>query len=54
MGPTVVWDNSNIQESYCGVTTPLTFSFAARAYSTVYQTFFAVVGHPRSRAASQP
>lgn len=36
-GPLVVWDNSNIQESYCGVTTPLTFSFASRAYETVYR-----------------
>ncbi len=35
-GHTVVWDNSNIQESYCGVTTPLTFSFANRAYTRVY------------------
>ncbi len=35
-GPAVVWDNSNIQESYCGVTTPLTFSFANRAYTQVY------------------
>ncbi|MBC8110710.1 MAG: hypothetical protein H7Y04_06580 [Verrucomicrobia bacterium] len=33
----IVYDNSNIQESYCGVTTPLTFSFAARAYATVYK-----------------
>ena len=33
----VVFDNSNIQESYCGVTTPLTFSFAQRAYATVYR-----------------
>lgn len=32
----VVWDNSNIQESYCGVTTPLTFSFASWAYETVF------------------
>ncbi|WP_419811375.1 phosphoenolpyruvate synthase [Bacterioplanoides sp.] len=32
-----VWDNSNIQESYCGVTTPLTFSFANKAYKTVYE-----------------
>ncbi|MEE2786227.1 MAG: PEP/pyruvate-binding domain-containing protein [Myxococcota bacterium] len=34
--PLVVFDNSNIQESYCGVTTPLTFSFAQRAYASVY------------------
>ncbi len=32
----VVLDNSNIQESYNGVVTPLTFSFAQRAYATVY------------------
>jgi pyruvate,water dikinase len=33
----IVWDNSNIQESYCGVTTPLTFSFASAAYASVYE-----------------
>ncbi len=33
----IVYDNSNIQESYCGVTSPLTFSFAQRAYATVYR-----------------
>lgn len=32
----VVYDNSNIQESYAGVISPLTFSFAKRAYATVY------------------
>ena len=31
----VLWDNSNIVESYSGVTSPLTFSFAARAYEQV-------------------
>jgi phosphohistidine swiveling domain-containing protein len=42
----VVYDNSNIQESYCGVTTPLTFSFASRAYATVYkQTMKALALH---------
>ncbi len=40
----VVWDNSNIQESYCGVTTPLTFSFASKAYSTVYKQTLRVLG----------
>ncbi len=34
-----VWDNSNIAESYSGVTTPLTFSFALRAYEHVYREF---------------
>ncbi len=36
-GPRVVFNNSNIQESYCGVTTPLTFSFAQAAYASVYE-----------------
>lgn len=36
-GPLTVFDNSNIQESYCGVTTPLTFSFAQGAYASVYE-----------------
>lgn len=40
----LVWDNSNIQESYCGVTTPLTFSFAQRAYTTVYTQTLRVLG----------
>jgi pyruvate,water dikinase len=40
----VVYDNSNIQESYCGVTTPLTFSFATRAYATVYRQTMQTLG----------
>lgn len=40
----VVWDNSNIQESYCGVTTPLTFSFANKAYATVYEQTLRLLG----------
>ncbi|MGD0976894.1 MAG: PEP/pyruvate-binding domain-containing protein [Minisyncoccia bacterium] len=32
-----LWDNSNISESYSGVTMPLTISFARRIYSTVYR-----------------
>ncbi|NEO84022.1 MAG: phosphoenolpyruvate synthase [Spirulina sp. SIO3F2] len=42
-----IWDNSNIAESYSGVTTPLTFSFARRAYTEVYRQFCAVMGIPR-------
>lgn len=34
-----IFDNSNIGESYSGVTTPLTFSFARRAYENVYLQF---------------
>ena len=32
---TTLWDNSNIVESFAGVTSPLTFSFASRAYKEV-------------------
>lgn len=39
-----VWDNSNIVESYSGVTTPLTFSFIRRAYSAVYWQFCETIG----------
>lgn len=34
-----LWDNANIAESYSGITTPLTFSFARRAYAGVYRQF---------------
>jgi rifampicin phosphotransferase len=39
-----VWDNSNIVESYAGVTTPLTFTFIKRAYAAVYWQFCEVIG----------
>jgi len=32
-----IWDNSNIAESYNGITTPLTFSFIRLAYEHVYR-----------------
>ncbi|TGE06644.1 PEP/pyruvate-binding domain-containing protein [Hymenobacter fodinae] len=48
----VVYDNSNIQESYCGVTTPLTFSFAQRAYATVYRQTMRVLGLPPAVVAA--
>ncbi|MDH2914214.1 phosphoenolpyruvate synthase [Kosakonia sp. HypNH10] len=43
---TLICDNANIQESYCGVTTPLTFSFARAAYATVYEQTLQLVGCP--------
>ena len=46
-----LWDNANIVESYAGVTTPLTFSFARRAYASVYRTFCQVLGVPADRVA---
>jgi rifampicin phosphotransferase len=39
-----LWDNSNIAESYGGITTPLTFSFARRAYEAVYRQFCRIMG----------
>jgi pyruvate,water dikinase len=43
-----LWDNSNIVESYGGVTTPLTYSFARRAYEAVYQEFCRILGVPNT------
>ncbi len=44
-----VWDNSNIAESYGGVTTPLTFSFARRIYEAVYREFCRLMSVPEKR-----
>ncbi|MBL8780474.1 MAG: phosphoenolpyruvate synthase [Alphaproteobacteria bacterium] len=49
----VLWDNSNIVESYSGITTPLTFSFAARAYEAVYRELAMVLGVSRTRLDEQ-
>lgn len=43
-----VWDNSNIIESYSGVTTPLTFSFASEIYEHVYRQFCRLMRVPES------
>lgn len=45
-GYSTLWDNSNIVESYSGVTTPLTFSFAIYAYHRVYVQFCEVLMVP--------
>lgn len=47
-GVLTVWDNSNIAESYGGITSPLTFSFARRAYEEVYRQFCRVLRVPAS------
>lgn len=39
-----IYDNSNIAESYAGITTPLTFSFACYVYQEVYQHFSKMMG----------
>jgi phosphohistidine swiveling domain-containing protein len=46
-----LWDNSNITESYAGVTTPLTFSFARYVYEEVYRQFCLIVGVSQERIA---
>lgn len=48
----ILWDNSNIIESYCGVTTPLTFSFVEVAYKQVYIQFCEVMGVPKGTIES--
>ena len=40
----IIWDNSNIIESYPGVTTPLTFSYILTAYKNVYQQLAEIMG----------
>jgi rifampicin phosphotransferase len=42
----VIWDNSNIVESFAGVTTPLTFTHVNRCYSEVYYQFCRLMGVP--------
>ena len=48
-GELIVWDNSNIAESYSGITSPLTYSFAKRAYEHVYREFCRILSVPSSR-----
>jgi phosphohistidine swiveling domain-containing protein len=46
IGTPNLWDNSNIVESYGGLTSPLSFSFALRNYRNVYIQFCEVLGVP--------
>ena len=45
----IIWDNSNITESYAGVTTPFTFSMIQDFYFIVYQQFGRAIGISESR-----
>lgn len=47
-----IFDNSNIVESYPGLVSPLTYSFAQYVYARVYRTFVALVGVPADRIAA--
>jgi rifampicin phosphotransferase len=44
----ILWDNSNIVESFAGVTTPLTFSLTKDAYAVVYKVTSRLVGVPET------
>lgn len=48
-GALTLWDNANIAESYSGVTTPLTFSFARGIYEAVYREFARLMGVSEER-----
>ena len=43
-----IWDNSNIIESYGGITLPLTFTFARNVYHQVYVQFCEILMVPSS------
>ncbi|WP_417807223.1 PEP/pyruvate-binding domain-containing protein [Thioclava sp.] len=43
-----IFDNSNIVESYPGMVSPLTYSFAIDIYSHVYEAFVALLGVPKA------
>lgn len=43
-GERIVWDNSNIIESYPGLTLPLTFTFIEKMYAAVYKQLSMVLG----------
>lgn len=47
-----IWDNSNIAESYGGLVSPLTFSFARHAYAGAYRQFMRVLGIDRETIAA--
>ncbi|WP_414664730.1 PEP/pyruvate-binding domain-containing protein [Horticoccus sp. 23ND18S-11] len=51
-GELTLWDNANIAESYSGVTTPLTFSFARGIYEAVYREFARLMGVTPQRIAA--
>ncbi|PCJ65644.1 MAG: phosphoenolpyruvate synthase [Bacteroidetes bacterium] len=44
-----IWDNSNIIESYPGITLPFTFSFILAIYESVYKSFGLLLGVPKKQ-----
>jgi len=43
----IIWDNSNISESYGGAVLPLTYSFIRYAYAGAYRQLLRVIGVPK-------
>ena len=52
-GEYILWDNSNIIESYPGITSPLTFSFIEKMYSKVYSQLAQVMGVSKQQVNHQ-
>jgi len=50
---TIEWDNTNIAESYPGITLPLTYSFIRRLYSKVYPEFLKLLGRSNKELSDQ-
>lgn len=48
----IIWDNSNIIESYPGITLPFTFSFILAIYESVYKNFAVLLGVPKNQIAA--
>ncbi len=46
-----IFDNSNIVESYPGMVSPLTYSFAVHVYARVYRAFVRLLGVPNQTVA---
>jgi phosphohistidine swiveling domain-containing protein len=46
VGDSRIWDNSNIIESFAGIVSPLTFTFANHSYHRVYREYCRVLGVP--------
>lgn len=47
-----IFDNSNIVESYPGMVSPLTYSFAVHVYARVYRAFVSLLGVPGTTIAA--
>ena len=47
-----IWDNSNVVESYPGLVSPLTFSFARHVYGHVYRSLLRLLGVPSAQIAA--